>query len=206
MAIREHDTSARILDAATEAFAEKGYRGTSTRDICKRAGVNQALINYYWGSKERLFADVCTACNQWVLSLAQAAIEPGHGLEETISTFVRRMLEHLADDPRGVRVAMWASLQAADFDYAVVHQAFAPALQLGAGYLAAQHRAGVIPQADFELLLITFYGQFAQPFVQDAVHRSVFGRDMTDPEHRARVERHLVQSALRLLGLERTSR
>ena len=44
-----------ILAAATEEFAEKGFDGASTRAICARAGVNNALLNRYYGSKENLY-------------------------------------------------------------------------------------------------------------------------------------------------------
>ncbi len=44
-----------ILAAATEEFAEKGFEGTSSRSICARAGVNNALMNRYYGTKENLY-------------------------------------------------------------------------------------------------------------------------------------------------------
>lgn len=48
---------ARILDVAGPAFAEKGYAGTSVREICEAAQVNLAAINYYFGSKESLYVE-----------------------------------------------------------------------------------------------------------------------------------------------------
>lgn len=44
-----------LRDAATELFAERGYDRTTVRDIATRAGVNQALLFRYFGSKEALF-------------------------------------------------------------------------------------------------------------------------------------------------------
>jgi AcrR family transcriptional regulator len=44
-----------ILDQAELAFAELGFDGASTRDIASRAGVNQALLRYYFGAKQDLF-------------------------------------------------------------------------------------------------------------------------------------------------------
>ncbi|HEY0433651.1 MAG TPA: TetR family transcriptional regulator [Chitinophagaceae bacterium] len=44
----------RIMEAAEELFAEKGFDGTSVRDVARDAGVNLAMISYYFGSKEKL--------------------------------------------------------------------------------------------------------------------------------------------------------
>ena len=43
-----------ILNVAEKLFAEKGFDGTSVRDISKIAGINVAMISYYFGSKEKL--------------------------------------------------------------------------------------------------------------------------------------------------------
>lgn len=43
-----------IMEVAEELFAENGFRGTSVRDIADKAGVNLAMISYYFGSKEKL--------------------------------------------------------------------------------------------------------------------------------------------------------
>jgi AcrR family transcriptional regulator len=47
-----------ILDHAEIAFAENGFEGTKARDVAARAGVNQGLIRYYFGSKSDLFDEV----------------------------------------------------------------------------------------------------------------------------------------------------
>lgn len=49
------ETREALLAAAVEEFTEKGYEGASTRSICARAGVNNALLNRYFGSKESLY-------------------------------------------------------------------------------------------------------------------------------------------------------
>lgn len=47
-----------ILFAAEKLFAEKGFEGTSTREIAKEANVNVSMIAYYFGSKEKLFEKI----------------------------------------------------------------------------------------------------------------------------------------------------
>ncbi|MBS1657839.1 MAG: TetR/AcrR family transcriptional regulator [Bacteroidetes bacterium] len=49
------DKRDQILEAAEELFAQKGFEGTSVRDLAKKAKVNVAMISYYFGSKEKLF-------------------------------------------------------------------------------------------------------------------------------------------------------
>lgn len=54
----EVTTEDKILSAASKVFTEKGFAGTRTRDIAEEAGINLALLNYYFRSKEKLFQQV----------------------------------------------------------------------------------------------------------------------------------------------------
>ena len=51
------DTQLRLLDAAGQVFAERGFKAGTIRQICDRAGVNLAAVNYYFRDKERLYAE-----------------------------------------------------------------------------------------------------------------------------------------------------
>ena len=68
-----------ILKAAEELFVEHGYNATSTTDIAKRVGCNQALIHYYFRNKENLFQQIFTKKIETILSYFSAP------LDETIS-------------------------------------------------------------------------------------------------------------------------
>jgi AcrR family transcriptional regulator len=52
------DKRAHIIETAMDLFAGKGYEGTSIRDIAEKASVNLAMVNYYFGSKEKLFENI----------------------------------------------------------------------------------------------------------------------------------------------------
>ena len=52
------DKREKIIQSATELFIKQGFEGTSVREIATDADVNVALINYYFGSKEKLFESV----------------------------------------------------------------------------------------------------------------------------------------------------
>lgn len=49
------DTKQRLLTAAGECFAEKGYEAASIREICQRAAANIAAVNYHFGEKRQLY-------------------------------------------------------------------------------------------------------------------------------------------------------
>lgn len=51
------DTKLRLLETAGTVFAEKGFRAATVREICQRAGVNLAAVNYHFGDKERLYIE-----------------------------------------------------------------------------------------------------------------------------------------------------
>ena len=48
-------TEEKIIEAANKVFSQKGYAGTRNRDIAEEAGLNMALVNYYFRSKQKLF-------------------------------------------------------------------------------------------------------------------------------------------------------
>jgi AcrR family transcriptional regulator len=54
-------TRQRVLDAARELFAARGFHGTTMREIAQRAGVNLAAAHYHFGAKDALYLDVLRA-------------------------------------------------------------------------------------------------------------------------------------------------
>ena len=55
---KQSDTKVRILDVAEQLFAENGFKRTSINLLAKKAGVNQAAVNYHFGSKDGLVEQV----------------------------------------------------------------------------------------------------------------------------------------------------
>jgi AcrR family transcriptional regulator len=64
-------TRDRIVEAAGEMFAEKGFDATTVRDICQRAEANIAAVNYYFGDKQRLYVEAVVRAHRWRMERAK---------------------------------------------------------------------------------------------------------------------------------------
>ena len=63
----ENNSRERLLETATELFAEKGYAGASVREIVEKAGVSKPVLYYYFKSKEGLFYAIL----EWAVDVQQ---------------------------------------------------------------------------------------------------------------------------------------
>jgi TetR/AcrR family transcriptional regulator len=69
------DSKERILEAAMELFAEKGKHGTRMEEVAARAGINKAMVYYYYTSKDYLYKEVLKSILQSVYSSIYSALE-----------------------------------------------------------------------------------------------------------------------------------
>ncbi len=93
-------TAERVLKSAVEVFAEKGFRDATVQEICERAGANIAAVNYYFRSKENLYAEAWRKAFQDSLK----AHPPDGGVpqdappEERLRGRVRALIHGAADE------------------------------------------------------------------------------------------------------------
>lgn len=106
-------TRARILVAAIELFAERGYHGTTIRDIVARARMNQAAVNYHFGSKDELYREVFGYSMRRVVSRFPVPAAAETGPADLLRAFVREMLDPLLRDERDThkRLMAWEQLR-----------------------------------------------------------------------------------------------
>ena len=93
------DTRGKILDAARDAFATKGFAGTSMRAIAADASVDAALIHHYFDSKQQLFL----ATVQIPVPIGDIAQHVGEdGIDGLGERLIRTILRHLGLRPAAV--------------------------------------------------------------------------------------------------------
>ena len=93
----DHGTRERLLDAAGEVFADRGYEQATIRDICRRAGANIAGVSYHFGDKKALYIEVIAYAHRCAdeydpaREALNASTSPADRLRHFIETFMQRI-------------------------------------------------------------------------------------------------------------------
>lgn len=93
-------TAEKIKDAAQKVFMKKGYSATRTRDIAEAAGINLALLNYYFRSKENLFELIMfEKLGKFFGSIVPILNDVNATLEQKITAFASNYIDVLNANP-----------------------------------------------------------------------------------------------------------
>ena len=111
-----------ILDAALIEFADRGYEGTSTEDIAKRAGISQPYLFRLFGTKKGLYLASVSRCFRDTLELFQRAAEGLRG-EEALHAIGAAYMEQLETNRTWLRAQQQAYAASEDPDIRLVVRA-----------------------------------------------------------------------------------
>jgi transcriptional regulator, tetR family len=97
---KDISTEERIKAAARKVFHQKGFAGTRTRDIAEEAGINHAMLNYYFRSKEKLFGIVMMeTMAQFFKGVNLMLNDESTSLDEKIDLIVSNYVDLLLKEP-----------------------------------------------------------------------------------------------------------
>ena len=96
----DETTVRRILEAAYELFAEKGYRGSSMREIAERSGIKAGSIYNHFKNKEDIFEAVFIEKHPLFRILSLLDEVEGDTAEELLSNAIDRLNNEIGNDPR----------------------------------------------------------------------------------------------------------
>jgi AcrR family transcriptional regulator len=199
-------TRQRIVEAAGEIFAERGFDATTIRDICQRAGANVASVNYYYGDKQRLYVEAVVRAHRWRMERAKLPewppnTPPQKKLADFIATFVRRMRSG-PEDTWHTRLVMREILQPTEACAELVHASIRPQFETLLGILRE-----LLPDdtSDEQLHLTAFsiVGQCLFYRLADPVIRNLIDADEYSDYDVDKLARHITafsQSALNASG------
>ena len=93
-------TEERIFEAATDVFVDKGMDGARMQDIASHAGINKALLHYYYRTKDQLFNVVFEMIAAKVLKKFAPVFDEKLSLEEKIRFFFKEHITFLMENPK----------------------------------------------------------------------------------------------------------
>lgn len=99
MTKKDINTAARIKEAARKLFTTRGFGRTTTRDIAAEAGINLALVNYYFRSKEELFHEVMFEVVQGFIGQMSVLLNDNSSFEQKVELLVENYIRFLTAQP-----------------------------------------------------------------------------------------------------------
>ncbi|WP_126246087.1 TetR/AcrR family transcriptional regulator [Chitinophaga rhizosphaerae] len=92
-------TEQQIIEAARKIFMHRGLTGARMQDIADEAGINKAMLHYYYRSKDKLFDIVLTEAVDQMLSRLNAVFSGDLGLEDKIRSAVDNYISGISENP-----------------------------------------------------------------------------------------------------------
>lgn len=169
------DRRHQILDIAVQLFSQKGFRGTTTKEIAQAIGINEAIIFRHFATKSELYAAIidqkaCTGGMQEMEAQIQAAMEARNDrlLFESMAFYI---LEFHTHDQTAMRLMLYSALEGKELSRMIFRQHIVQKDRQMAAYLKKRIAEGAIRPVD----PMTAVRVFGSMVMGQAMSNSIFG-------------------------------
>ncbi len=174
--VNDFTTEEKIKNAARAIFHKKGFAAARTRDIAEEAGINLALLNYYFRSKEKLFNIVMLETFQsFFASVSQVFNDPDTTFEEKLERFTSGYIDLIFSEPEipifilsEIRNNPEGLIEKIDIKWAVFQSVFAQQYKILV-------QEGKIKQQNFIHVMMNLMGLIVFPFVASPLLKAISG-------------------------------
>lgn len=174
--VNETSTEEKIKNAARIVFHKKGFAAARTRDIAEEAGINLALLNYYFRSKKKLFNIVMLETFQnFFASIFLVFNDDVTSLDEKIEKFASHYIDLLFQEPEiplfimsEIRNNPVGLMQKTGVENAIFNSVFVQQYKEGV-------KAGIIKDQLFEHFMMNFMGLIVFPFIAKPLFKELIG-------------------------------
>ena len=177
------ETKRRILEAAEDEFARKGFGGVRLREVATAAGVHHALLHHYYGDKEGLFRAVVERAFSRLSSRALELLGSTTDIQRLLVDYVDTVVDFHAHSPNLFRLLYFASLDEGSTAYAacveVSEKFLVPILEAVAATVeAAQARGAIRSDIDARRLVCLSIGAAGYIFHDAGLFSAYLGVDV----------------------------
>lgn len=192
------DKKEQILEIALNMFGEKGFEGTSIRELSAEAGINIAMINYYFGSKDKLFEKVIEYKTAYLKSIF-LDIAQNNSLThiEKVDAIIKHLVDRIFSFPPFHRLIH----RELSLNHRLESKNGMIDTLLGNSFLIRDIindgiKKGHFKKVDVELSVATLFGTISQLTISEELCRKMMKRDdeflpYKDMKFRKRIVEHL---------------
>lgn len=138
---------AQILQIAIKLFSQNGFRGTTTKEIARAAGVSEAMVFRHFATKDELYHAILDwkACEGEVNKFEQIADSMTEKDDEKVFYgMIKNALDHHEHDPQFMRLLFHSALEGHELAEIFVEQNIIPIYEVFSSYIAARQQDGAI--------------------------------------------------------------
>lgn len=195
-------TKARILAAAEEVFAARGFAGASTREIAARAGVNISSLHYHWASKETLylavFRNVFDHLTELLGQAVQGVREAQLDRRQAVDRVMSDLFDYFADRPNVTRLLVRRIVEDGEGDGGLERDVLEPAWAMFDAWLARFGKP-LTPTAS-RLFMLSLHSVVLVYLLDSQAYRSLLGGSVRESPLREQVRAHVLELVHTLLG------
>lgn len=196
-------TKARILAAAQEVFATKGFDGASTREIAARAGVNISSLHYHWDSKETLYRAIFERIYQQLGEILKDVVEgprSGDG-HETVRRSMGLIFDFYVANPTIPRLLMRRIMETDGSDEASERDVLGQPWQTFAQWVRQGAGAG-LPEQDIKFFMLAVQCVMLVLMLDSPHVSAMLDGSVKDEAVRERLRGQVTRLVERLIGLD----
>jgi len=200
----QRDTRAAILAAAAREFGKNGQEGARTQAIAKSAGVNIALLFYYFKNKKQIYNAVLGEVFQrWTEAVTPAMTEP-ESAQKALLAYASATFDFISQDPARARFVQLEFLRGPGAELrALVKQYLLPFHQQFVRVIQAGVENGELLPVDPQQLTTTIKGLVISHFNNSSVIEMLTGQDPLAPAALARQRRSVLEMIERVAFIKR---
>lgn len=174
-----------ILAAAVEVFAEKGFDGARTDEIAAKAGVNKAMIYYYFKSKENLYTVIVETLfgKVYLILSSHLSLVDVSAPEKGVRSFIDSYVDFIYAHRIFVKVMLWDLARGGAIVSRVAGRVMRDKTVQVRSVFEQAGRDGYIRPVDPKHLLVSIIGMVIFFFVAEPVVRVIWGEEPITPAH-----------------------